>query len=107
MVRTQTLVDLAVVVNDFLGALVDLVDALFLIGQDLVVFGLDGPQFLVELVCPAMQVLQLGVMVVGKIGTQGGGRQFRPIKAAPMNLLLPKPETAPDSERSPRYWTRT
>ena len=67
MIRTQALIDFAVVIYHFLGSLMDLIDFLLLLGQKFIVFCLDIPHGFIELVGAAMQVLQQWIMVMGKV----------------------------------------
>ena len=57
MVWTPTMVDLAIVVDDFLGSLLDPVKLLFFFLKDFLELSLEGTHFLVDLIGPAMQMV--------------------------------------------------
>ena len=56
MVRTPAVIDLAVVVDDLLGSLLDPVKFLFFLLKDFFELSLEGAHFFVELISPAMEM---------------------------------------------------
>ena len=56
MVWTPTVIDLAIVVDDFLGSLLDPMKLLLFLLKDFLELSLEGSHFLVELIGPAMQM---------------------------------------------------
>jgi hypothetical protein len=82
MVWTPTVVDLAIVVDDFLGSLLDPVKLLFFpvkllffLLKDFLELSLERPHFLVDLIGPAMQMVQMGVCIMGEVGAERRGSQ--------------------------------
>ena len=72
MIGTFALIDFAIVIDVFLGLLMDPVDFLLLRGNNFIVFGLDSPHGFIDLIGFAVQMLQQRIRVMGKIGAQRG-----------------------------------
>ena len=58
MIGTFSLIDFTIVIDVFLGLLMNPINLLFLLGDDFIMLGLDGSHRLIDLVGFAMQVLQ-------------------------------------------------